>query len=267
MAREMMRSAEILYTAKSCTHGPDRMRASLCFVLALLLGACAARHSAAPPMGAEQARAVVQNPIRTDRDRQMDASRKPVEFLAFAQVGPGMRVLDISAGGGYTTQIMALAVGPTGKVWAQAPNPGQALTKRLADHPQANVVVSRRPFDDPVPEDAVGLDVVTLVNNYHDIVNLPLDRAEMNRKIFAALKPGGRYIVMDHSAAAGSGASAGKTLHRIDEAFVVDEVRKAGFVLDAQADFQRNPSDPRDKPSTAAEQTSDKFVLRFVRPR
>ena len=243
------------------------MRASIHAVLALLLGACAAMQSAQTPLGADQARAILQNPMRTERDRQMDASRKPVDFLAFAQVGPGMRVLDVSAGAGYTTQIMALAVGPTGKVWAQSPNPGQAITKRLADHPQANIVVSKRPFDDPVPEDATGLDVITLVNNYHDISYLPVDRAQMNRKLFAALKPGGRFIVMDHAAAAGSGISAGKTLHRIDEAFVRDEVRQAGFVLDAEAAFLRNPSDARDKPSTAAEQASDKFLLRFVKPR
>ena len=218
-------------------------------------------------MSAEQARVVIQNPIRTERDRQMDASRKPVEFLAFAQAGPGMRVLDISAGAGYTTQIMALTVGPAGKVWAQSPNPGQALMKRLADHPQANIVVAKRVFDDPVPEDAVGLDIVTLVNNYHDISYLPVDRAAMNRKIFAALKSGGRYIVMDHAAVAGSGISAGKTLHRIDEAVVKEEARQAGFVLDAEANFLRNPSDARDKPSTASEATSDKFLLRFIKPR
>ena len=197
----------------------------------------------------------------------MDVSRKPVDLLAFAQVGPGMRVLDVSAGAGYTTQIMALAGGPTGKVWAQSPNPGQAITRRLADHPQANIVLSKRPFEDPVPEDATGLDLITLVNNYHDISYLPVDRAQMNRKLFAALKPGGRFIVMDHAAAAGSGISAGKTLHRIDEAFVRDEVRRAGFVLDAEATFLRNPSDTRDKPSTAAEHVSDRFLLRFVKPR
>ena len=243
------------------------MRSTFCVVLALLLGACAAMQPAEPPLSAEQARAVVQNPIRTDRDLQMDASRKPVEFRAFARIGPGMRVLDVSAGAGYTTQIVALAVGPTGKVWAQSPNPGPALMKRLADHPQANVVVTKRSFDDPVPEDAAGLDVVTLVNNYHDISYLPVDRAQMNRKLFAALKPGGRYIVMDHAAVTGSGTSAGKTLHRIDEAIVMDEVKRAGFVLDGEATFLRNPSDARDKPSTAAEQTSDKFLLRFVKPR
>ena len=243
------------------------MRSYPFVVLALLLGACVGMRPEAPPMSGEEARAVVDNPIRTDRDRQTDASRKPVEFLAFARVGSGMRVLDVSAGAGYTTQIMALAVGPTGKVWAQSPNPGAALAKRLADHPQANVIVSKRPFDDPVPEDASGLDVVTLVNNYHDISYLPVDRAAMNRKLFAALKPGGRYIVMDHAAAPGSGISAGKTLHRIDEAVVLEEARQAGFVLDAEATFLRNPSDAHDKPSTASEQTSDKFLLRFVKPR
>src|SRR5213083_1814250 len=139
------------------------MRASTCVVLALLLGACAAMQPSQPSMSAEQARAAIENPIRTDRDREMDASRKPVEFLAFAQVGPGMRILDISAGAGYTTQVMALAVGPSGKVWAQSPNPGSALTKRLSEHPQPNIVLSKRPFDDPVPEDATGLDVITLV--------------------------------------------------------------------------------------------------------
>jgi predicted methyltransferase len=243
------------------------MRALTWTSFAVFVGACAAMQPAEPPMGADQARATIENPIRTDRDRQMDASRKPAEFLAFAQVRPGMRVLDVSAGAGYTTQIMALAVGPTGKVWAQSPNPGQALMKRLADHPQANIVVAKRPFEDPVPEDAAGLDIVTLVNNYHDISYLPVDRAQMNRKLFAALKPGGRYIVMDHAAVAGSGVSAGKTLHRIDEAVVLDEARQAGFVLDAEATFLRNPSDTRDKSSNAAEQTSDKFLLRFVKPR
>ena len=243
------------------------MRTFACLAVALLLGACASLQPDAPLMSAEQARAVIQDPIRTDRDRQMDASRKPAEFLAFTRVGRGMRVLDLSAGAGYTTQLMALAVGPTGKVWAQSPNPGQALAKRLADHPQANVIVSKRPFDDPVPEDATGLDVVTLVNNYHDISYLPVDRAAMNRKVFGALKPGGRYIVMDHAAIAGSGISAGKTLHRIDEAIVRDEARQAGFVLDGEATFLRNPADARDKPSTGSEQTSDKFLLRFVKPR
>jgi predicted methyltransferase len=204
-------------------------------------------------------------PLRTERDRGMDARRHPVELLQFAQVRPGMRVLDVVAGGGYTSQLLALAVGPSGKVWAQTPQIGATLKERLAANPQTGIEVVTRPFEDPVPPEATQLDLVTLILNYHDISYLPVDRDAMNRKIFAALKPGGRYVVIDHSALPGTGITAGKTLHRIEEAFVVAEIRRAGFVSDGEAAFMRNAADTRDKPSS--EPGSDKFVLRFVKPR
>lgn len=213
---------------------------------------------------AERYRAVVADPIRTERDRGMDERRHPVELLAFAQVGPGMRALDIAAGGGYTSQLLALAVGPSGKLWAQHPTPGAALKERAAN-PQSGIVVVARPFDDPVPPEAAPLDLVTLILNYHDISYLPVDRDAMNRKIFAALKRGGRYVVIDHSALPGTGITAGKSLHRIEEAFVVQEVGRAGFVLDGTGAFMRSPADARDKSSNLP--GSDKFVLRFVKPR
>jgi predicted methyltransferase len=217
--------------------------------------------------GTNSYESVVANPIRTDQDRRMDASRHPAEFLAFAQVQPGMQVLDVSAGAGYTSQLLALAVGPTGMVWAQSPRPGAALTKRLADHPQANLAVVARPFEDPIPENASKLDLITLVLNYHDITYLPVDRAKMNARLFSALKPGGRFIVIDHSGRKGTGISEGKTLHRIEESVVLDEVRQAGFVLDTEGDFLRNPADTRDEPSGEPKVPTDKFALRFVRPR
>ena len=209
---------------------------------------------------------VIANPIRTEQDRKTDAARKPIDFILFAGVRPGMRVLDVSAGGGYTSQLLALAVGPGGTVYAQTPRPGETLTKRLADHPQSNLVLVTRPFDDLVPEDAPKLDLVTLVLNYHDISYLPVDRARMNARIFAALKPGGRYVIVDHSGRPGTGITEGRTLHRIDEAVVRDEVRKAGFVLDAEGDFLRNPADARDDSSGQPRVPTDKFVLRFVKP-
>jgi predicted methyltransferase len=204
--------------------------------------------------------------LRTDADRGIDDRRLPVELLQFAGVRPGMKVLDVAAGGGYTSQLLAIAVGPSGKLWAQASNPGARINDRLKAHPQPNFIVVKRPFDDPVPPEAAPLDVVTLILNYHDITYLPVDRDAMNRKIFAALKPGGRYIVVDHSALPGTGISVGKTLHRIEEAFVVAEVKKAGFVLDAEGSFLRNPSDNRAETSEPPKHT-DKFVLRFVKPR
>lgn len=151
-------------------------------------------------------------------------------------------------------------------VWAQTPRPGPALTERLADHPQANLLLAIRPFDDPIPGDVPKLDLVTLVLNYHDITYLPVDRAKMNERIFAALKPGGRYVVIDHSGRAGTGISEAKTLHRIDEAVVLDEVRRAGFILDAEGAFLRNPADARDDPSGHPRVPTDKFALRFAKP-
>ena len=230
----------------------------------LLVAACAT-----PPPGNLHARyaEAIADPIRTDQDRRMDAERKPAEFLPFTHVMPGMRVLDVSAGAGYTSQLLALVVGAGGTLYAQTPRPGAALTQRLAAHPQANIVLVERPFDDPVPPGTPPLDLVTLILNYHDITYQPVDRRQMNARLFAALKPGGHFVVIDHSGRSGTGITEGKTLHRIEESVVVDEVRKAGFVLEAEGDFLRNPRDRRDTPSGAPKVPTDKFALRFVKPR
>jgi predicted methyltransferase len=208
----------------------------------------------------------IASPIRTDDDRGADAKRKPLEFLQFTNVRPGMRVLDIAAGGGYTTQLLALAVGKNGTVWAQGTQSRQALEQRLASHPQANIVPVIRPFEDPVPDDAAKLDLITIIMNYHDIAYMPVDRAKMNRRLFNALKPGGHLVVMDHSAKTGSGISAAKTLHRIDEKVVADEFRQAGFRLEKSSDFLKNPDDPRDQAFFDMKIPTDKFALRFVKP-
>ena len=231
--------------------------------LFVLVAGCATAPSG--PSAEDRARAVIASPIRTDQDRRMDASRNPLEFLPFTGVAPGMVAFDLSAGAGYTSQLMALSVGPTGKLYAQRPAPGDALTKRLADNPQANIVVVYRPFEDPIPPDAPRFDVITFVNNYHDFVNAPIDRAKLLKRLHAALKPGGRFIVVAHSAVPGSGTSATRTLHRIDEAVVVAEATQAGFVLDAEGQFLRHRDDPRTTASGDGKILTDKFALRFVK--
>jgi predicted methyltransferase len=241
------------------------MKTFLALVLASVLAACAGPATQEAPIPAERYQALLADPIRTDRDRGMDESRHPVELLQFAAVRPGMKVLDVSTGAGYTSQLLALAVAPSGTLWAQTQKPGQAITERMAAHPQANFILVQRPFEDPVPPEAVPLDLVTLVLNYHDISYLPVDRDVMNRKIFAALKPGGHYVIVDHSALPGTGISAGKTLHRIDEAFLIEEVKRAGFVLEAEGAFMRDPADTLTTSSNQATPPSDKFVLRFVK--
>ena len=251
---------------------PRRRTVARLGALGLVLGAlsgllgCATTPAEDPQAAATRNQTVIASPIRTDQDRRMDAARHPAEFLPFAQLKPGMQVLDVSAGAGYTSQLLALAVGPTGTVWAQSPRPGPALTMRLNDHPQANLVVVERPFEDPVPGDAPRLDLITIVLNYHDITYLPVDRATMNRRLYAALKPGGHLVVIDHSGRAGTGIGEGKTLHRIDEAVVRNELQQAGFVLEAESDFLRNAADPRDASSGNSPIATDKFALRFVKP-
>jgi predicted methyltransferase len=235
-------------------------------VLFGVVSGCATSPAEDTTAAAARYQSVVASSIRTEQDRRMDASRHPVEFLAFAQVKPGMQVLDVSAGGGYTSQLLALAVVPSGMVWAQSPNPGATLRKRLDDHPQPDLVVVARPFEDPVPDQAPKLDLITLVLNYHDITYLPVDRAKMNARLFAALRPGGHFVVIDHSGRSGTGISEGKTLHRIEETVVLTEVRQAGFVLEAEADFLRNPADTREESSNQPKVPTDKFALRFVKP-
>ena len=228
-------------------------------VTALLAGlAGCASHAPAPDY-----QALVASTDRSDADRTNDVRRKPAQFLAFMDVRPGMTVADISSGGGYTTELLARAVGGTGRVYAHNLKP--RLEERLKKPAMKNVVEVVGPFENPLPE-VRNLDLVTFNFNYHDVTYMGVDRDKMNRAVFAALKPGGRYIVADHSAQPGTGVSVGKTLHRIEEAAVQREVEAAGFKLVAEGGFLRNPNDPRTAPVTNPSQPNDEFVLKFVKP-
>ncbi|HEX9577875.1 MAG TPA: M1 family aminopeptidase, partial [Myxococcales bacterium] len=233
---------------------------------------------AAKPADARAAwRAVVDAPDRSESDRKLDPGRHPAEMLEFLDLKPGMKVADLGAGGGYTTELIARAVGPTGVVYMQnLPEFAQtflkdALAERLTHPAMKNAVRVDRDAEDPLPPEAKNLDAVVMNVFYHDIANTKTDRVRMNRNIFNALQPGGAYVVVDSSTPAGSGVSATSTLHRIDEQVVRDEVQKAGFKLAAEGNFLRNPQDTRDwnsSPRAAAERrgTSDRFALKFVRP-
>jgi predicted methyltransferase len=95
---------------------------------------------------------------------------------------------------------------------------------------------------------------------------MPVDRAKMNQKMFAALKPGGFLIIADHSAKAGDGTSVGKTLHRIEESALRREIEAAGFKLAAEGDFLRHPEDPRDAAVFRPAVPVDEFVLKYQKP-
>jgi predicted methyltransferase len=235
-----------------------------------------ARPHAEPLTVPPEVSAIVDATDRTDADRQLDAGRHPGELLTFLALAPGMRVAELVAGAGYTTELLARAVSPKGKVWAENPAGflkfvGAPYKERLAKPALKNVVRADRPIDSPLPADAKNLDAVVSVLVYHDTVWLGVDRDKMNKAAFDALKKGGEYVVVDHSAAAGHGTDDVKTLHRIEEDAVTREVVRAGFQPAGSANFLRNPDDGRDwndAPNAAADKrgTSDRFVLKFVRP-
>ncbi|NML17221.1 class I SAM-dependent methyltransferase [Azohydromonas caseinilytica] len=284
-------------------------RAGLLAAAGSLLGACALHRAPAPSgaaLPAERIAAIVASPERSAADRGNDLRRKPGEMLAFIGVRPGMVALDLSASGGYTTELLARAIGPGGVVYGQsapraaartpppvpeggppasvptdgmpaaAPPPRPPSPVALAEREQrllgagvaaARIVPVVRNFEDPVLPEAQGrLDLVTLMFNYHDLGFLGVDRGAMNRAIFRALKPGGFYVIADHAGRPGTGISESGTLHRIEEAFLRREVEAAGFQLVGQGDFLRNPADPRDRNIPHPLQPKDQFVLKFVKP-
>ena len=102
--------------------------------------------------------AIIAAPDRTDADLQIDKRRDPVKLLAFTGARPGMKVLDMGAGGGYSTELMARAVAPTGVVYAQnPPDLGERAKTRFEARVKTpagkNIVSLMRPFDDPLPAD------------------------------------------------------------------------------------------------------------------
>ncbi len=149
---------------------------------------------------------------------------------------------------------------------------GPALTKawqdRLARPALRNTTHFIRQWDEPFPPDLKDLDAVYSVAVYHDVIAEKSDTGKMNLAVFAALKPGGVYAIIDNSAQPGTGAAVAEKLHRIDEQLVRDEVQRAGFKLVGEGDFLRNPSDPRDwnADSTVNKtHTQDRFALKFVK--
>jgi predicted methyltransferase len=129
-----------------------------------------------------------------------------------------------------------------------------------------NVVHLIRNYDDPLPPEVSGLDLITFFFAYHDVTYMPADRAEMNRKMFASLKPGGFLVIADHSARAGDGTGVAKTLHRIEESTLRKEIEAAGFKLSAEADFLHHPEDPRDAAVFRPAVPVDEFVLKYQKP-
>src|ERR1700722_13124195 len=202
----------------------------------------------------------------------LDPAWKAPEVVQFIGLKKGDKVADIVAG--RLTASLAQAVGPSGKVYAvetaEVVNPHPAALAHMKERgsKSPNVIDSAEPVANALPP---GLDAVFIRQNYHDLYDKfmgPADVPAFNKAVFAALKPGGVYVVLDHAAAAGSGIGATETLHRIDPARVKSDALAAGFKLDAESAILANPADDHTKkvfdPSVRGH--TDQFLFRFKKP-
>jgi predicted methyltransferase len=189
--------------------------------------------------------------------------------MAFAGIRPGLRIAELAPGGGYFTRLLSSAVGPNGRVYAIAAKPSPGV-QELASKRANLTVVAAAPGTIPVPGK---VDMVWTTLNYHDFKNQELpggDAAQsLDAEAFRVLKPGGIYLIVDHEAAAGKGASQTSTLHRIEDTVVRREVQAAGFVLEAESDLLRHPADDHTAKvqETGIRGKTDQFILKFRKPR
>jgi predicted methyltransferase len=256
-------------------------RPSLVFAASLLvsLAGMAGVHSAVAAAVPANIKAAVADGARPDADKQRDENRKPGETLAFADVKTGEQIGELIPGGGYFTRLFSKAVGAKGHVFAlvpprpanapaDAPDRNAPIKALAADPNYANVSVVE--LVKGAVSTSAPLDLVFTAQNYHDLHNVPtLDVAAFNKSVFDALKPGGLYVIVDHSAEAGSGGRDTSTLHRIDADTVKQEVTAAGFEFVGGSDMLKNPADARTAkvfdPSVRGK--TDQFILKFRKPK
>jgi predicted methyltransferase len=243
--------------------------------VAASLGATATFAVAAPAVPAYVAAAVADH--GRDADRDADARRHIAEVIAFSGVKPGDKVVDLIPGSGYFTKVFSKIVGPRGHVYmiwpteyAKEAQPDPVKNEALAKTGYPNTSVILQPgaaFATPEP-----VDLVFTVQNYHDYPDKfmgKIDPMVLNREVFKALKPGGVFLVVDHTAEAGSGLRDTDTLHRIDPAIVKKQVTEAGFVFEGESKALRNPADDLKKTvfDKAIRGHTDQFIFKFRKPK
>jgi predicted methyltransferase len=255
------------------------MRLTPCAGLCALLISGVTLISGYAPAASSQTDAItsaVADPARPEADRSRDAARKPVESLQFSGVKSGDAVADFNAGTGYFTRLFSDVVGTRGHVYAMEPVELQQYMAKstaelriyAANHRNITVSVETALESLRLPRK---LDLFWISQNYHDLHDkyfAPMDISTFNKAVFHALKPGGSYIVLDHSAAADAPDDVTETLHRIDPSIVRREVEAAGFVFDGESKILANPADPRTNKvfDKSIQGHTDQFLLKFRKP-
>jgi len=193
--------------------------------------------------------AVLAKPDRPAGQTAIDATRQSEVRFIVAHVKPGDHVLDLGAGGGYSSWLLSAAVcggdvdSQNPPQWVSSPAAHDGLKAMTTARPNIHVLTSD--FD-KVPAPAKPYDLIFIGTIYHDTYNMPgADGVALDKTLLSALKPGGLVVVIDHNAAAGTGISTTNTLHRIDKARVLSDFKAAGFTLVGDSGALANPADDR----------------------
>ena len=246
----------------------------LACAVAFAAAAFSAAQAQAPAVGVppipDYIRKAVDSPDRTDAMKTRDGGRKPAEVFTLAGLKPGDKVMEFGSFGFYDTTLISSIVGPRGHVWMYDLPYMQQRTEEAGKafataHKNAEHAVGK--FDEiALPR---GVDMAVFDMYYHDIKGKDVDPAKLNKAIFAALKPGGRVLVVDHRAEPGSGWRDANTIHRMDTATIVEDMRAAGFQLAVNSALFANPAD--DKSKRVFEPTlrggTDRSLFVFVKPK
>jgi predicted methyltransferase len=250
-------------------------------MVALLLAACA-MHSekgagaskAAKAWKVEDLRTAMAVPSRPQADRDRDADRKPAELMMALGVKPGMTAVDVVAAGGWMTEVLSIAVGPTGKVYAQNPTIfvqvnngayGKAIGQRVENNRLPNTV--RLDGDLPGAAGANSADIAVTAMNLHDIYNRSPETAQtFVKSVYDVLKPGGLFAVIDHVGVAGGDNA---KLHRMTKPQAIEVATKAGFVLESESPIYAHPADDHTKAvfDPTLRGKTDQFVLLLRKPK
>ena len=218
------------------------------------------------PLHAQDYKAIVAAPDRSAEDKKDDDRRQPLKLLEFIAPRSGWKVLDMAAGAGYSSELLARAVAPTGRVFAQHNKPSVMFMQRMKSPAMSNVtdVVARA--DQLQSSELHDLDLVTFLLGYHDMTYVDIDRTKMNKQLFDSLKPGGTLVIADHSARPEDGALVGNTFHRVAQDTVKKEMEGAGFIFVEEGNFLRHPEDILTEEIFKKPAAVDNFILKFKKP-
>lgn len=247
-------------------------------VAVALIAACSPKAGPTPAAEAkaDYVSAAIADPARA-ADRALDERRMPLELVTFSGVKPGDKVADLIPGNGYFSRLFSKVVGAEGRVYLvwpdeyrkEAASDFAATTGLVRSKDFRNLTLLTQPgraFSAPEP-----LDVVFVSQNYHDYPDEfmgKIDPVVLDGAVFAALKPGGCFIVIDHAAEAGSGMRDTESLHRIDPAIVRSQAESVGFRFAGESKALANPADDHRLPvfDDRIRRHTDRFALKFCKP-